>query len=140
MKVKLILILIIGIMPIFISCSKTSTEKLDEMVSVSSTLKLSGNFIGYGSEKVSGKANIYLANNNYTLKLEGFSTTNGPDLKVYLSKAPSPADFISLGNLKSTNGNQVYEITGTPDFSKYRYVLIHCERYNHLYGSAELMQ
>ncbi len=140
MQVKLILILMIGIMPIFISCSKTSTEKLDEMVSVSSTLKFSGNFIGYGSEKVSGKANIYLATNNYTLKLDGFSTTNGPDLKVYLSKASSPADFISLGNLKSTNGNQVYEITGTPDFTKYRYVLIHCERYNHLYGSAELMQ
>jgi len=140
MKVKLILILMIGIMPIFISCSKTSTEKLDEMVSVSSSLKLSGNFIGYGSEKVSGKANIFLDNNKYTLKLENFSTTNGPDLKVYLSKASSPVDFISLGNLKSTNGNQVYEITGSPDFSKYRYVLIHCERYNHLFGSAELMQ
>ena len=140
MKVKLILILIIGIMPIFISCSKTSTEKLDEMVSVSSSLKLSGNFIGYGSEKVSGKANIFLDNNKYTLKIENFSSTNGPDLKVYLSQASSPVDFISLGNLKSTNGNQVYEITGSPDFSKYRYVLIHCERYNHLYGSAELMQ
>ncbi len=129
-----------GIMPIFISCSKTSTVKLNEMVSVSSTLKLSGSFIGYGSEKVSGKANIYFDNNKYTLKLENFSTTNGPDLKVYLSKASSPSDFISLGDLKSTNGSQVYEITGTPDFSKYRYVLIHCERYNHLYGSAELIQ
>ncbi len=140
MQVKLILILMIGIVPVFISCSKTSTEKLDEMVSVSSSLKLSENFIGYGSEKVSGKANIFLDNNKYTFKLENFSTTNGPDLKVYLSKASSPVDFISLGNLKSTNGNQVYEITGSPDFSKYRYVLIHCEHYNHLYGSAELMQ
>ncbi len=140
MQVKLILILMIGIMPFFVSCNKTSTEKLDQMVSVSSTMKLSGNFIGYGSEKVSGKANIFLDNNKYSLKLENFSTTNGPDLKVYLSKAASPLEFISLGALKSTNGNQVYEITGTPDFTKYRYVLIHCERYNHLYGSAELMQ
>ncbi|HEV8079146.1 MAG TPA: DM13 domain-containing protein [Chitinophagaceae bacterium] len=140
MQVKLILILMIGIMPIFLSCSKTSTEKLDEMVSVSSTLKFSGNFIGYGSEKVSGKANIYFDNNKYTLKLEGFSTTNGPDLKVYLSMASSPSEFISLGDLKSTNGNQVYEINGTPDFTKHKFVLIHCERYNHLYGSAELMK
>jgi hypothetical protein len=127
-------------MPIFISCSKTSTEKLDEMVSVSSSLKLSGNFIGYGSEKVSGKANIFLDNNKYTLKLENFSTTNGPDLKVYLSTASSPSGYISLGDLKSTNGNQVYEISGAPDFTKHKFVLIHCERYNHLFGSAELLQ
>jgi hypothetical protein len=74
------------------------------------------------------------------LKLENFSTSNGPDLKVYLSTAASPSDYISLGDLKSTNGNQVYVITGSPDFSAYRFVLIHCERYNHLYGSAELMK
>jgi hypothetical protein len=72
--------------------------------------------------------------------VENFGTTNGPDLKVYLSKAASPQEFISLGDLKSTNGNQVYDIPGTPDFKKYRFVLIHCERFNHLFGSAELMR
>jgi hypothetical protein len=110
------------------------------MVSADGVLKWSGSFIGYGSEKVSGIAKILLLNDKYSLKLENFSTTNGPDLKVYLSKAASPSSFISLGALKSTNGNQVYSINGSPDFSQHRFVLIHCERYNHLYGSAELMQ
>lgn len=123
-----------------IGCSKTSTQPLDEMVNAAGSVKFSGNFRGYGSEKVSGQAKIYLANNQYMLQLENFSTTNGPDLKVYLSKAASPSDFVSLGNLKSTNGNQVYEINGSPDFSQHRFVLIHCQRFNHLYGSAELMQ
>ncbi len=119
-------------------CKKTSTETLDEMVNGISVLKFSGTFIGQGGKDVSGKAEIYLQGNEYALKLADFNSDNGPDLKVYLSKEISPADFISLGDLKSTNGNQVYNIPGTPDFSLYRYVLIHCEKYNHRYGSAEL--
>ncbi len=138
MKAKLILIAVMGLMPLLFSCSKTSTETLDEMLSVEALPNMSGSFKGYGSENVSGTAQIFLTNTQYTLKLENFSTTNGPDLKVYLSKAASPTDFISLGDLKSTNGNQVYDIKGTPDFSQYRFVLIHCERFNHLFGSAEL--
>ncbi len=138
MEAKLILIAVMGLMPLLFSCSKTSSETLDEMVSVEALPKMSGSFKGYGSENVSGTAQIFLTNSQYTLKLENFSTTNGPDLKVYLSKAASPTDFISLGDLKSTNGNQVYDIKGTPDFSQYRFVLIHCERFNHLFGSAEL--
>ena len=138
MQVKTILICLIGIMPLLYSCGKTSTQKLDEMISVDGSLKFTGTFKGYGSQNVSGVAKIYLTNNKYMLKLENFSTSNGPDLKVYLSMASSPLEFISLGYLKSTNGNQIYEISGTPDFTKYKFVLIHCERYNHLYGSAEL--
>ncbi len=139
MQVKDIIVAALTLSMLF-SCGKTNTERLDEVVSADGQLKFSGSFRGYGSEKVSGQAKIYLTNTQYMLKLENFSTTNGPDLKVYLSKAASPSGHISLGALKSTNGNQVYEITGTPDFSQYRFVLIHCERFNHLFGSAELMQ
>jgi hypothetical protein len=140
MQVKSFILAIMGVMPMLFSCNKTSTVKLDEMVSTQSMVKTDGSFMGYGSEKVSGQAKIFLTNNKYTLKLENFSTTNGPDLKVYLSKAASPQEFISLGDLKSTNGNQVYDIPGSPDFTRHRYVLIHCEKYNHLFGSAELIK
>ena len=122
------------------SCKKASTETLNEMVSIGSVLKYSGNFINQGGQSVSGQAQIYLENNKYVLKLTDFQTSNGPDLKVYLSKDAAPSGFISLGDLKSTNGNQVYDIPGTPDFTQYRYVLIHCEKYNHRYGSAQLNQ
>ena len=140
MQVKTILICLIGIMPILYGCGKTSTQKLDEVISVDGSLKFAGTFKGNGSQSVNGVAKIYLTNNQYMLKLENFSTSNGPDLKVYLSMASSPSGFISLGDLKSTNGNQIYEISGTPDFTKHKFVLIHCERYNHLYGSAELVK
>ncbi len=140
MQGKTILMCLIGIMPILYGCGKTSTQKLDETISIDGSLKFTGMFKGNGSQSVSGLAKIYLTNNQYMLKLENFSTSNGPDLKVYLSMASSPSGFISLGDLKSTNGNQVYEISGTPDFTKYKFVLIHCERFNHLYGSAELVK
>lgn len=121
-------------------CGKTSTDTLNEMINPDGNLKFSGTFKGLGRENVSGAAKIFLTDGKYMLKLENFSTTNGPDLKVYLSRGPSPLEFVSLGDLKSTKGNQVYEIPGSPHFSKLKFVLIHCERYNHLYGSAELMK
>lgn len=134
----IIMLLTIVSLGLSFGCGKTPTETLDEMVSTEGMLKYTGDFRGIGSENVSGQAKIFLTSNQYMLKLENFSTSNGPDLKVYLSTESTPGDFISLGDLKSTNGNQVYNINGVPDFSKYKYVLIHCERYNHLFGSAEI--
>jgi hypothetical protein len=121
-----------------ISCSKTSTETLNEMVSPEAVTKYSGVFMGRQNQSVSGEALIVLENGKYALKLMNFKSDNGPDLKVYLSKESTPSSHISLGALKSTNGNQVYEISGMPDLKQYRYALIHCERFNHLFGSAEL--
>jgi hypothetical protein len=121
-----------------ISCSKTSTETLNEMVSPEAVTKYSGVFMGRQNQSVSGEALIVFENGKYALKLMNFKSDNGPDLKVYLSKESTPSSHISLGNLKSTNGNQVYEISGMPDLKQYRYALIHCERFNHLFGSAEL--
>lgn len=111
---------------------------LDEKIDTTAVLKISGEFSGLGSEKVSGQAKVYLKKTKYYLTLENFSTTNGPDLKVYLSQSNKPDIYISLGSLKSTNGNQVYDITGTLDIDKFKYALIHCETFNHLYGTAAL--
>lgn len=104
----------------------------------SAMLKYSGRFMNGPYGAVSGQVKIYQQNGTYSLALEGFNSGNGPDLKVYLSKEMIPSTFISLGSLRSTNGNQVYSITGMPDFTQFKFVLIHCEQYNHLFGSAEL--
>jgi hypothetical protein len=49
-----------------------------------------------------------------------------------------PVNFIDLGSLQSTSGNQVYNISGSPDLTVYKYALVHCVDYNHLFGWAEL--
>ncbi len=140
---NLIYIFTIATIAFFSSCKKASTETLNQVINPADTstiLKYGGTFASGPSDTVTGLAKIYQKKGKYILALENFVTTNGPDLKVYLSKEKFPVNFIKLGNLQSTNGNQLYDIPGTPDFSNYRFALIHCEKYNHLYGYAELFK
>lgn len=123
------------------ACKKESpTKTINDSLQTdtSAVVKYAGLFVNgpYGS--VAGTAKIYLKNGTYTLALENFNASNGPDLKVYLSQEENPVHYISLGSLQSTNGNQLYMINGSPDFTSYKYALIHCEQYNHLFGSAIL--
>lgn len=127
------------------ACTKnnaTPETQLDEHIptdsSAGNTAKFAGDFNTgpYGS--VTGSAKVYLQEGKYMLALENIVISNGPDLHVYLSKEVQPVNFIDLGKLKSTNGNQLYEIKNEPDFASYKYALIHCQQYNHLFGSAEL--
>jgi len=56
---------------------------------------------------VAGSVSIVERDGKKYLRLENFKTTNGPGLKVYLSKDLEASDYISLGDLKgklSKNG------------------------------------
>lgn len=138
---KNILFVLLASASLFIAActKKTSTAPVNDTVdAAAAVLKYQGNFQKGPYGTVSGSAMVYQTNGKWQLKLSNFSTTNGPDLKVYLSKEVQPLNFIKLGDLKSTTGNQIYDISGSPDFREFKYALIHCEQYNHLFGSAEL--
>ena len=125
---------------VILGCVKenTPTTPIDDQPDSTAIQKYSGPFINGPYGNVSGTAKVYQQNNQYKLALENVSISNGPDLHVYLSKEILPSNFIDLGQLQSTAGNQLYIIPGSPDFSQYKYALIHCKQYNHLFGSAEL--
>ena len=133
-------IFLICLSSLIISCKKnnTPTVVLNEMTDTAAVLKYSGDFtLGpYGT--VSGKAEIYKKATAIEVKLAGFNSSNGPALHVFISKEAMPVNFIDLGALKSTTGNQVYPVSVMPDFMDYEYILIHCVAYNHLFGSALL--
>jgi Electron transfer DM13 len=126
----------------FVSCKKdiTSTAPLQEMADTSAAaIKFDASFMNgpYGS--ATGGVKIYQDSSGlYQLSLINVMISNGPDLHVYLSQEVQPINFIDLGKLKSTSGSQAYPIIVVPDFSKHKYVLIHCQKYNHLFGSAAL--
>ena len=126
---------------ILTSCNKkTSILPLnDSFDSTTAVLLYEGIFKKGPYGTVTGTARVYESNGKWELRLVDFVSTNGPDLKIYLSKEVQPIHFIKLGDLRSTSGNQSYQILNKPDFSQYRYALVHCEQYNHLFGSAELM-
>lgn len=137
---RLLLIILICFSAAFISCKKNATPTivLNEMTDTTAVLKYSGDFISARYGTVSGKAEIYKKLNTFEVKLVNFNSTNGPALHVFISKESMPVNFIDLGSLKSTSGNQVYSVTGMPDFGDYKYISIHCVEYNHLFGSALL--
>jgi hypothetical protein len=87
---------------------------------------------------VSGTAAIYDSNGKKILLLDPFSTDNGPDLKVYLSKTENASSYIKLDKLKSTMGKQSYTIPDGTNLSEYNYVHIWCEQFSVDFGHAEL--
>jgi hypothetical protein len=136
-----IVFLILLAVVVLSSCVKDKTPTTPLNNTVDSTVAMNryaGMFINGPYGNVMGSAKIYLQGTQYKLALENVTISNGPDLHVYISKEILPATFIDLGSLQSVAGNQVYTIPGSPDFTQYKYALIHCKQFNHLFGSAEL--
>ena len=75
-----------------------------------------------------------------------FSTSNGPDVHVYLVAAPDAtkdyiihhAGFINLGKMKGNEGDQNYELPNGIDLKTYRSVSLWCQRFNVNFGSCSL--
>jgi Electron transfer DM13 len=122
---------------VLMSCSKSKTAVVNEELPMGGKTVGSGSFTS-GVHQTSGAAEIVEVNTQRTLVLKNFQTDAGPDLKVYLAKDLTAAEFIQLGNLKATSGNQTYAITGMPDLASYKYVLIWCQQFGVLFGSAKL--
>ena len=81
---------------------------------------------------------LTLLDGSQILRLEDFRSTNGPDVHLYLSTDKQASNFIDLGRLKANNGDQNYQIPIDTDFNKYKYVLIWCQPFSVLFGSAQL--
>jgi len=80
------------------------------------------------------------------LRLASFSTSNGPDVHVYMVAADDAKDvatvqnagFIDLGVLKGNIGDQNYKLGSDLDLAKYRAVSIWCKRFSVNFGAAAL--
>lgn len=123
------------------ACKKSAltTQTLNEMPSDNAVLLAEGMFKNGPYGRVSGNAQVWRTpGNKYEVVLDSFTTSNGPDLYLYLSKEIMPVNFIEAGKLKSTNGSQVYALAEMPDLTQYKYIAVHCKAYNHLFGYASL--
>ena len=83
------------------------------------------------------------------LRLEGLDTSNGPDLKVWITDqkvvdGPSgwpvfdDGRYVDLGSLKGNKGNQNYVLPAGTRLDGLRSVSIWCDRFNVSFGAAEL--
>ncbi|CAM4242618.1 DM13 domain-containing protein [Flavobacterium terrigena] len=123
---------------VIISCEKEGefAQTNNQTINLNSAVLLkTGQFTTTSGISGSGNVNIYSVNNQRKLILENYTIENGPDLKVYLSTTDAPNTFVNLGNL---DVETVYTIPNSVDLNVYKYVLIHCQQFNHLYAIALL--
>lgn len=99
------------------------------------------------SHKGSGTAQLLkTAGGSHIVRFTDFKSTNGPDLKVYLSKASdiktasdvTDSEWVSLGPLKGNIGDQNYTLKPDLNPSAYKSVVIWCEQFGVLFSSATL--
>lgn len=99
----------------------------------------SGSFRGL-EHPTSGTAILQrLPDGAHVLRLEDFRTSNGPDVRVYLSATTDyDADFVELGKLKGNIGNQNYDVPAGTDVGRFKYAVIWCKRFSAGFGVATL--
>ena len=95
----------------------------------------------------SGAAQILKsADGALTLRLEGFETSNGPDLHVWMSEKKAGGNWFKygggrkaqLGELKANQGSHNYAIPADVELDGLRSVVIWCKRFHVAFGSAPL--
>jgi hypothetical protein len=106
---------------------------------VAETLR-SGSFESYAHE-TKGKAAILKSAGGFILRLSDFSTSNGPDVHVLLSKTSDPMDItesLDLGSIKGNQGDQNYTLPAGTDPSQFNSVTVWCKRFDVSFGGAAL--
>ncbi|MFI9821133.1 DM13 domain-containing protein [Streptomyces sp. NPDC052013] len=92
---------------------------------------------------------LRLADGSHVVRLERLDTSNGPDLRVWLTDAPvkegragwhvfDDGRYVSLGKLKGNKGSQNYAVPEDVDPARFSSVSIWCDRFDVSFGAAEL--
>lgn len=106
----------------------------------------SGKFVTH-EHKTSGKARVLqLPDGKRVLRIEDLNTSDGPDLRVWLSDQPvtdgwhnfDDGKYLELGDLKGNKGNANYAIPASADLDKLKSVTIWCKRFSVSFGAASL--
>ena len=105
-----------------------------------------GSFSSLEHETTGAARILKLHDGRRLLRFEDLETSNGPDLRVYLSEIPASDDwyaygdrFIDLGALKGNRGNQNYQIPDELNLSPYKSAVIWCRRFTVGFGVAGLL-
>lgn len=109
----------------------------------------SGDLISHEHETSGTVKLVRLADGTHVVRLENLDTSNGPDLRVWLTDAPvkrgqagwrvfDDGEYVSLGKLKGNKGSQNYALPEGVDPSAYSSVSIWCDRFDVSFGAAEL--
>jgi len=112
-------------------------------------LLASGEFLSH-EHTTTGRARVIaLPGGGRVLRIDDLDTSNGPDLRVWLSDAPVVAgragwhvfddgEYVELGRLKGNRGSQNYPVPASVDLSRLGSLTIWCDRFNVSFGAVQL--
>ncbi|OWP82885.1 hypothetical protein BWK59_13480 [Flavobacterium davisii] len=132
--------ILLGLSFLIFSCEQEGVlvkQNTTLKVSESAVLLQTGNFLPTSGISAVGKVDLFLDKEQYKLKLSDVMVSSGPDLRVYLSKSDTTNSVINLGNFMN-NETSTYLIPSGINIKEYRYVLIHCQQYDHIFATALL--
>jgi Electron transfer DM13 len=139
-----LIIAAVGCLLFFSACSKSNdgtpaTAPANETFNpATATLLKQGSFSGNMGYAVSGSVKLYEYQGKKYIYFENFSSSNGPDLKVYVATTNTASQFVNLGSLKGVSGTQTYVVNNPPDFNQYNKVLIWCQQFSVLFGTSTI--
>lgn len=126
----------------------TSSTVIETPPAVSTTVA-QGELISH-EHVTSGSAELVrLPDGRHQLVLRDLATSDGPDLRVWLTDQPviegrdgwgvfDDGRWIELGQLKATHGVQVYDLPDGTDPGQFTSVTIWCKRFSVSFGAAAL--
>lgn len=108
-----------------------------------------GTFISHEHDTSGAVEIVRLATGGHQLVLRGLDTSNGPDLRVWLTDQPviegtagwrvfDDGRWVEVAKLKGNKGDQVYDLPPGVDLTTVRSVSIWCKRFSVSFGAAEL--
>lgn len=108
-----------------------------------------GDFVTHEHETTGSAEIVRLADGRYRLVLRDLGTSNGPDLRVWLTDQPvvrgvagwrvfDDGRWLEVARLKGNRGDQVYELPASVNPADFRSVSIWCKRFSVSFGAADL--
>lgn len=127
------------------SASATSSPAPTE----GSTVLAQGTLISHEHETTGTVRVLRLGDGSRILRIEDLDTSNGPDLKVWVTDAPviegrdgwfvfDDGTYVDLGDLRGNRGSQNYPLPAEVDLAELTSVSIWCARFRVSFGAAEL--
>ncbi|WP_437074240.1 DM13 domain-containing protein [Streptomyces sp. enrichment culture] len=104
-----------------------------------------GTFVTHEHDTSGTARTVRLADGGQLLRIEDLDTSDGPDVRVYLSTRDADEvesglgdGAVQLGKLKGNLGNQNYTVPAGTDLSEFRSAVLWCKRFSVSFGAADL--
>ncbi|MFJ8083276.1 DM13 domain-containing protein [Streptomyces sp. NPDC096205] len=104
-----------------------------------------GTFVTHEHDTSGTARTVRLADGARLLRLEDLRTSDGPDVRVYLSTRDADEvrsglgdGAVELGELKGNLGDQNYTVPAGTDLSGFRSAVLWCKRFSVSFGAADL--